>query len=70
VKKGDRVVLYTDGLVENIESGREWSEAGTKLLDTMRASSKVPLDDLPAYLAKELAGDSKEDDILVLAFEV
>jgi len=70
VKKGDRVVLYTDGLVENIESGREWSEAGTKLLDTLKTSSKVPLGELPAHLAKELAGDSKEDDILVLAFEV
>jgi phosphoserine phosphatase RsbU/P len=70
VKKGDRVVLYTDGLVENIESGRAWSEAGTKLLDTMRSSWKVPLDDLPGHLAKELAGNSKEDDILVLAFEV
>lgn len=70
VNKGDRVILYTDGLVENIGSGRGWTAGGNNLAEAIRQAQDVPLRELPEHLAKTLAGDSKEDDILVLAFEV
>ncbi len=70
VNKGDRVVLYTDGLVEDIESGMAWGSSGDRLIDVLQEARNVSLNELPGHLARVLAGDSKEDDILVLAFEV
>ncbi len=70
VKKGDRILLYTDGLVENIESGRTWTTDSDRLLNVLRDSHDVPLGDLPRHLAQKLAGSSREDDVLTLAFEV
>jgi phosphoserine phosphatase RsbU/P len=70
VKKGDRVVLYTDGLVESMLSGRSYASGGADLLEALRLSHDLPLEDLPRHLADRLAGNSREDDILTLAFEV
>lgn len=70
VSKGDRVVLYTDGLVENIDGGKAWSNESDRVLRKLEQLSDVPLGELPSRLASELSDGSKDDDVLALAFEV
>jgi sigma-B regulation protein RsbU (phosphoserine phosphatase) len=68
VRKGDRVVLYTDGLLESPEPRAD--EPGAGLEAALAKFVDAPLEELPAGLAGELAGPSRLDDVLVLAFEV
>ena len=67
VRKGDRVVMYTDGLVE---AGGCPGGFGAGLEDALAGMAGCPLDELPDRLADKLAGSSREDDVLVLAFDV
>lgn len=70
VQPGDRVILYTDGLVESISSGRTWTADGDLVLRALERISDEPLEQLPSRLARELSDGGKEDDVLTLAFEV
>lgn len=68
VKAGDRVVAYTDGL---FETGRDFPDRASKdLAGALSELVDVPFDDLPRRLAERLSGNSREDDVLVLAFQV
>lgn len=70
LRKGDRLVLYTDGLVEDENEGRIWSGGTARLLDVAPGLSETPLPDLPSRLAESMVGTRGQDDLLVLAFEV
>jgi sigma-B regulation protein RsbU (phosphoserine phosphatase) len=63
----DRVVIYTDGLVEG--RGRRPGGFGAGLESALAEIGACSLAELPARLAENLAGTSREDDVLVLAFE-
>jgi sigma-B regulation protein RsbU (phosphoserine phosphatase) len=68
VHEGDRVVLYTDGLVDACETrtGGDFARLETALAEL----ADLPLDRLPGSLADKMTGTSRVDDVLVLAFEV
>jgi phosphoserine phosphatase RsbU/P len=68
VRKGDRVVMYTDGLFESL--GMPSDEIGSVLAAALTEYADCPLESLPGNLAAKLAGSSRADDVLVLAFEV
>lgn len=68
VRKGDRVLIFTDGLVE--VGGRVDRDFRVGLENALSELAGSPLDELPAGLAAKLAGSSRADDVLVLAFEV
>jgi sigma-B regulation protein RsbU (phosphoserine phosphatase) len=68
VHKGDRVVIYTDGLVEAGGLAPGGFDAG--LEDALAGIAGCPLEEIPGRLADKLAGSSRADDVLVLAFEV
>jgi len=67
VRRGDRVVLFTDGLVE---AGGVPGGSRKELEQALSDLTESSLEELPARLAARLAGASSEDDVLVLAFEV
>jgi sigma-B regulation protein RsbU (phosphoserine phosphatase) len=62
IRSGDRVVIFTDGLLEDGNT-LEGLESALAELGT------CPLEELPGRLAGKLADASCEDDVLVLAFE-
>ncbi|MFI9722804.1 SpoIIE family protein phosphatase [Streptomyces sp. NPDC052396] len=64
---GDRLVLYTDGLVETRDAGiDERLQALTEVLDTGR----LPLEDTCDLLLSSLREGNAEDDVAVLIAEV
>jgi sigma-B regulation protein RsbU (phosphoserine phosphatase) len=67
VRTGDRVVIYTDGLVEG--EGRRPGGFGAGLEAALSEIGACSLEELPARLVDKLARTSREDDVLVLAFE-
>lgn len=71
VSPGDRLYLYSDGLIES--GDRAWNnEAGQeKLLGACNAVRSEPIDKAPGCLKAIMRGDDpKEDDILVLGIQV
>jgi len=62
IRSGDRIVLYTDGLLEDGGTPEALESALCEL-------GSGPLEELPGRLAGQLAGASRGDDVLVLAFE-
>lgn len=71
VQKGDRFLLYTDGLIEDDRVGASWVEGKDILLPLAQTLSDVPLGKIPRTVVKRLGreGDA-DDDIAVLAIEV
>ena len=72
VAAGDRLVLYSDGLVEaHNPDGEIFSEE--RLLDLVRpragASTEALLDDLDAAVRRWHGSDTLEDDLSVLVLE-
>lgn len=66
---GDRVVLYSDGLIEDPEGGVLWNGGLDRLLDAARRHRGLALSELPDALFGELVGSRNSDDVVVLAFE-
>ena len=72
VAEGDRLVLYTDGLVESIDE-RQGPLGRGRLRDLLTVGAGVPLDRLVDGLGRELApkddGLRPADDVTVLAIQ-
>jgi sigma-B regulation protein RsbU (phosphoserine phosphatase) len=68
VRKGDRVVVFTDGLFEGFDGGFDSCRAALEaaLSDLVR----VPLEVLPERLVEAMGPTSCGDDVVALAFEV
>lgn len=68
---GDRVIIYTDGLVEGRENTSVWAAEYRTLLPVAEALAAVPLEELPRLLVERyLSGKERtEDDIIVLCVE-
>lgn len=66
---GDRVVLYSDGLVEDPDGGILWNAGISRLVDAARRLRETPVERIPGLLAEELVGGRNSDDVVVLAFE-
>ncbi len=68
VKPGDRLFLYTDGLVE--KSGKR-QDGMQQLMAACRATIDVPMADALPIIVRDLYGtDDAEDDIILLGIEV
>jgi sigma-B regulation protein RsbU (phosphoserine phosphatase) len=70
LRKGDRLVLYTDGLVEDEAQGQIWTGGVYRLLEVAKSLKATSLQDLPEALSEAMLGKNCQDDLLVLAFEV
>jgi sigma-B regulation protein RsbU (phosphoserine phosphatase) len=70
ISTGDRIFLYSDGLIEALPGGGR--RAGTeRLIEACIRSSRFPLAQAPAAIAAELRPDGAavHDDLLLLAVE-
>lgn len=67
IKPGDRVVLYTDGLLE--ARGRSLKESLDLLGNILSSLATTPLEGLPGQIVRSMAPIEGADDVLVLAFE-
>ncbi len=72
VEKGDRFVLYTDGLVETTEESAVWTNGCQRLLPVVESLRDVPLSDFPHFLFDKMvrSDSSVDDDIIVFVLEV
>ncbi|HCM27420.1 MAG TPA: hypothetical protein DIC34_12895 [Treponema sp.] len=71
VHTGDRLILFTDGLVEQGENPKAWVESKDGLLPVAEELRGLPLAELPEALVRAMgAADSTDDDVAVLAIEV
>lgn len=72
VSPGDRLYIYTDGVVESATVKETWTRGAAKLIDACSEISDTPVDLAPQHLMDLLfEGDAKrEDDIIFLAVEV
>jgi phosphoserine phosphatase RsbU/P len=70
VHEGDRFILYTDGLVELGGNIADLTLSSERLLEAAQKSRRLPLQDLPLAIVRELGADSPVDDVAVLAVEV
>lgn len=72
VSRGDRFVLFTDGLVEVGDPPAPWVEGIRALAPAAEKLRGLPLSDFPAALVKEMGaeGSGADDDVALLAVEV
>lgn len=68
---GDRIIMYTDGLVEWKENTTVWAAEYRKLLPVAAEIAREPLGDLPCrFVERYLPGKEQvDDDIIVLCVE-
>jgi len=69
IAPGDRVVLYSDGLIEDPDGGVSWETGLARLSKIAEDSRGIPLEALPGRLFDDLVGTRVSDDVVVLAFE-
>lgn len=69
VEKGDRLFLYSDGLIEDT---KVWSANVEELVKATTRTSGMPLEDVPFALTSMMfsSGRKPDDDIVVLVVEV
>ncbi len=71
VKKGDKIVLYTDGLVEIADSTSVWSNEYEKIIPVVEKFRHSSYQELPQILVDELIGGKvTDDDVIVFVLEV
>jgi len=72
VKKGDRIVVFTDGLIEQGETLRVWTERENEILNIAESLKHIPLKDMAkAVFEKFISEETKlEDDVIVLVTEI
>lgn len=72
VSRGDRLFLYTDGLIETQAGGFKRGEGKSRLLEACRLTPALPLKDAVATIMGTLfpAGQEQQDDLLLLGIEI
>ncbi len=72
ISTGDRFVLFTDGLVEVGDPPSPWVSGIKELIPAAEKLRKLPLQEFPSALVKELGaeGSGADDDVAVLVVEV
>lgn len=72
VAPGDRLFIFTDGLVESVEEKITWENGVERLLPELKAVCDEPVVSSPEALIKRVFGHGKEcrDDLLILCVEV
>ena len=72
VNKGDRFILYSDGLIENPEEKKIWTDGLDDLLQACDQLRNIPISQLADGLSNLLNGNREkmDDDIVVMAIEI
>ena len=71
VSRGDRFVLFTDGLVEIGSEPIAWVSGKDALIPVVEGLRGLPLDRMPEAIVQAMrAGDNADDDVAVLVVEV
>ncbi len=72
VSPGDRLFMYTDGLVESVRNKITWCRGADTLLPLFREAPRLSIEDMPQYLVGKIFNDNTfpEDDILLISVEV
>lgn len=72
VSRGDRLYVYSDGLVESFKGKRSWPSGADDLLEACKDVADEAIETAPKKIVKFLGKDTAgyEDDVLVLALEV
>ena len=72
VNPGDRIYLYTDGLVESSSSQKVWHAQTHKMIDACQRARSVSIRLAPKAVSDHLSPnrDAQEDDMVILALEV
>ena len=72
VSKGDRVYIYTDGLVESLATKKTWHSETVKMLDVCDRARSIPILKAPKAVSDDLCPnrEAQEDDMVILAMEV
>lgn len=69
LKPGDRVLLYSDGLVEDPDGMVLWNRGLPALVQAAELLERPSLPDLVAQLRDRMVGARDSDDVALLAFE-
>ncbi|WP_300669805.1 SpoIIE family protein phosphatase [Desulfoluna sp.] len=72
VSEGDRVYIYTDGLVESPATKKMWHSETEKMLDACEKGRSVPIEQAPRTVSDHLCPnrETQEDDMVILAMEI
>jgi len=69
LRPGDRILLYTDGLIEDPDGQVLWNKGLPALADCAEALGRPALPELVSGLREALVGSRDTDDVALLAFE-
>jgi sigma-B regulation protein RsbU (phosphoserine phosphatase) len=72
VSPGDRLFMYTDGLVESVKNKITWCRGADTLLPMFKETPRLPIKEMSHRLVQEIFSTTgpPEDDILLLSIEV
>ncbi len=72
VSEGDRIYIYTDGLVESPSTKKTWHSETGKMIDACDKARSIPIQLAPQTVSAHLCPnrDTQEDDMVILALEV
>jgi sigma-B regulation protein RsbU (phosphoserine phosphatase) len=72
VSEGDRLLLYSDGLIERIENKKVWTASKQKLLKRCGGLADTPFEECAEELCNRMLRNSPKpkDDVVVLGIEV
>lgn len=72
VAKGDRFVLYSDGLVESGRDGIAWDKGAETILPLYKKIAGTSYDQIPSKIVEEVFGrdNPPDDDIVVLCTQI
>lgn len=70
--KGDRCVLFTDGIyeVQEIVNGRTVVSGYNKFVEILKATKNLEIDQILPFIQKKFSSYTHEDDYTLIAFEV
>ena len=72
LRQGERLVIYTDGLVESAEDSQARTLLESKILGAIKDSSEMPLERASRYVMQvfdDLAGSPPKDDTTFIMLE-
>lgn len=72
VSPGDRLYMYTDGLVESVKNKITWCRGADTLLPLFKETPRLPIEEMPQCLVQKIFNTRvlPEDDILLISVEV